>query len=117
MVTRARVAIAGGSLGGLTAALVLRDLGLDVTVYERSPSEYSGAGRSSSCRPGYRYLDERTDADLDDISVTTSRIRYLARDGSVVHGQDHCYRFSSWNTVYRQLLAAFGPERYLLDAR
>jgi NADPH-dependent 2,4-dienoyl-CoA reductase/sulfur reductase-like enzyme len=35
---RDRVAIAGGSLGGLTAALLLRDLELDVTVYERSPA-------------------------------------------------------------------------------
>jgi 2,6-dihydroxypyridine 3-monooxygenase len=115
MVTRARVAIAGGSLGGLTAALVLRDLGLDVTVFERSPSELQQRGAGIGFLPtSYRYLDERTDVDLDDISVTTSRIRYLARDGSVVHEQDHRYRFSSWNTVYRQLLAAFGPERYLL---
>jgi 2,6-dihydroxypyridine 3-monooxygenase len=115
MVTRARVAIAGGSLGGLTAALVLRDLGLDVTVYERSPSELQQRGAGIGFLPAsYRYLDERTDVDLDDISVTTSRIRYLARDGSIVHERDHQYRFSSWNTVYRRLLAAFGPERYLL---
>jgi 2,6-dihydroxypyridine 3-monooxygenase len=115
MVTRARVAIAGGSLGGLTAALVLRDLGLDVTVYERSPSELRQRGAGIGFLPAsYRYLDERTDVALDDISVTTSHIRYLARDGSVVHEQDHRYRFSSWNTVYRELLAAYGPERYLL---
>jgi 2,6-dihydroxypyridine 3-monooxygenase len=115
MVTRARVAIAGGSLGGLTAALVLRDLGLDVTVYERSPSELQQRGAGIGFLPAsYRYLDERTAVDLDAISVTTARIRYLARDGTVVHEQEHRYRFSSWNTVYRQLLAAFGPERYLL---
>jgi len=115
MVTRARVAIAGGSLGGLTAALVLRDLGLDVTVYERSPSELQQRGAGIGFLPAsYRYLDERTAVDLDAISVTTAHIRYLARDGTVVHEQAHRYRFSSWNTVYRQLLAAFGPERYLL---
>ncbi len=115
MVTRARVAIAGGSLGGLTAALVLRDLGLDVSVYERSPSELQQRGAGIGFLPAsYRYLDERTDVDLDGISVTTSHIRYLARDGTIVHEQDHRYRFSSWNTVYRRLLAVFGPERYLL---
>jgi 2,6-dihydroxypyridine 3-monooxygenase len=115
MVTRARVAIAGGSLGGLTAALVLRDLGLDVTVYERSPSELRQRGAGIGFLPAsYRYLEERTEVELDDISVTTSHIRYLARDGSILHDQDHRYRFSSWNTVYRQLLAAFGSERYLL---
>ena len=115
MVTRARVAIAGGSLGGLTAALLLRDLGMDVTVYERSPSELQQRGAGIGFLPAsYRYLDERTAVDLDAISVTTGHIRYLARDGSVVHEQEHRYRFSSWNTVYRQLLAAFGSERYLL---
>jgi len=33
-----QAAIIGGSLGGLTAAL-LRDLGISVDVYERSPLE------------------------------------------------------------------------------
>jgi 2,6-dihydroxypyridine 3-monooxygenase len=41
-----RIAIVGGSLGGLTVALLLRDLGHDVTIYERSPVplEQRGAG-------------------------------------------------------------------------
>ena len=41
-----RAAVAGGSLGGLTCALLLRDLGVQVEVYERSPSELvqRGAG-------------------------------------------------------------------------
>jgi 2,6-dihydroxypyridine 3-monooxygenase len=33
-----RVVVVGGSLGGLTAALVLRDAGATVDVYERSPA-------------------------------------------------------------------------------
>ena len=42
----ARVIVVGGSLGGLTAACVLRDAGHDVTVHERSPDplEQRGAG-------------------------------------------------------------------------
>ena len=44
MVKTGRVAIVGGSLGGLTAALLLRDLGLDVTVYERSGAELEQRG-------------------------------------------------------------------------
>jgi 2,6-dihydroxypyridine 3-monooxygenase len=41
-----RVLIAGGSIGGLTAALLLRDLGCEVDVYERSSAalEDRGAG-------------------------------------------------------------------------
>ncbi|MDT5412780.1 MAG: 2,6-dihydroxypyridine 3-monooxygenase, partial [Mycobacterium sp.] len=41
-----RAVVVGGSLGGLTAALVLRDRGWDVDVLERSavPLEGRGAG-------------------------------------------------------------------------
>ena len=38
------VAVVGGSLGGLTAALLLRDLGCDVTVYERSSAALQARG-------------------------------------------------------------------------
>ena len=44
MVTTGRVAVAGGSLGGLTAALLLRDAGFDVTVHERSSTELQQRG-------------------------------------------------------------------------
>ena len=39
-----QVAVVGGSLGGLTAALLLRDLGIAVDVYERSPVELAQRG-------------------------------------------------------------------------
>jgi len=108
-----RIAVAGGSLGGLSAALVLRDLGADVTVYERSPAELEQRGAGIGFLPAsWRYLVERAGANLDVISTRTTHIRYLSRDGAVVHDEDHVYRFSSWNTVYRNLLRCFGRERY-----
>jgi 2,6-dihydroxypyridine 3-monooxygenase len=115
MVHDTRVAIAGGSLGGLTAGLLLRDLGLDVTIYERSPAELQQRGAGIGFLPAsYRYLVERAGRPLDRISVATSHIRYLARTGAVTHDLQHTYRFSSWNTVYRELLACFGRARYHL---
>jgi 2,6-dihydroxypyridine 3-monooxygenase len=39
-----RVVVVGGSLGGLTAALVLRDAGATVDVYERSPAPLHDLG-------------------------------------------------------------------------
>jgi 2,6-dihydroxypyridine 3-monooxygenase len=110
-----RVVVAGGSLGGLTAGLLLGDLGLDVTIHERSPAELEQRGAGIGFLPdSYRYLVERGGVDLDAISVTTSRIRYLDRAGEVIHDQHHEYRFSSWNTVYRQLLARVDRSRYVL---
>ena len=102
-------------MGGLTAACLFRDLGLDVEVYERSPAELEERGAGIGFLPASaRYLVERAGIDLDDISVATSHIRYLDRAGRVVHDAAHDYRFSSWNTVYRRLLGCFAPDRYRL---
>ena len=38
------VAVAGGSLGGLTTASLLRDMGCDVTVHERTPETLQARG-------------------------------------------------------------------------
>jgi 2,6-dihydroxypyridine 3-monooxygenase len=115
MVGSGRIAVVGGSLGGLTAALVLRDLGQDVSVYERSEAELEQRGAGIGLLPtSYRYLVERGLCDLDEISISTTHIRYLDRKGRIIHEQLQPYRFSSWNTVYRSLLRCFGRERYLL---
>ena len=110
-----QVAIVGGSLGGLTAALLLRDLGFDVTVFERSPAELEQRGAGIGLLPeSSRYLVERAGLALDDLSVATSTIQYLSRIGAVVHDEAHVYRFSSWNLLYRSLLREFGRDRYHL---
>lgn len=109
------IGVVGGSLGGLTAACLLHDLGHDVTVFERSTQELEerGAGIGFLNATG-RYLQERAGVSARDISVETPFIRYLDRDGAVVHEAPHSYLFSSWNTVYRSTLAGFPSERYRL---
>ncbi len=109
------VAVVGGSLGGLTVACLLRDDGHEVTVYERSHAELEQRGAGIGLLEATsRYLVERAGVGLDEISVATDRVRYLGRDGRVVHDQHQPYRFSSWNTVYRRLLDAYGRDRYRL---
>jgi 2,6-dihydroxypyridine 3-monooxygenase len=111
-----RVAVIGGSLGGLTAGLLLRDLGHDVTILERSPAqlEQRGAGIGLLSETS-RYLTERVGVALDDISISTEHIRHIDRAGRITDDHLHAYRFSSWNTIYRHLLKAFGVDRYLLN--
>jgi 2,6-dihydroxypyridine 3-monooxygenase len=94
----------------------MRDLGHDVTIYERSAVqlEQRGAG-IGFLKETARYLVERAHVDLDTISVTTEHIRHLDRSGCVIHDEQHSYRFSSWNAIYRSLLSAFGTNRYLLN--
>ncbi len=109
------IQVVGGSLGGLTAACLLRDDGHDVTVYERSSRELEerGAGIGFLSATA-KYLVDRAGLDVGEISVATDHIRYLHRDGSVAHDQAHRYYFSSWNTVYRRLLNCFDVDRYRL---
>jgi 2,6-dihydroxypyridine 3-monooxygenase len=112
-----RIVVMGGSIGGLTTALLLHDLGHDVVVLERSPTELVAGGAGIGLLEATsRYLVERRGVDLDSISVATRWRRHLARDGSVLHEEPEPYRFSSWGTVYRSLLACFPPDRYRLGA-
>jgi 2,6-dihydroxypyridine 3-monooxygenase len=110
-----RVVVTGGSVGGLTAALVLRDAGCDVTVFERSSAALQARGAGiAALETTLRYLTERGGRRVADVCSSTGWIRFLRADGSVQHEQRHRYLFSSWNTIYRSLLELLDPGRYLL---
>jgi 2,6-dihydroxypyridine 3-monooxygenase len=110
-----RVSIAGGSVGGLTAALVLRDAGCDVRVFERSSTALQARGAGiAALDTTLDYLLKRGGFQVTDVCSSTGWIRFLNRDGSVQHEQRHHYRFSSWNTIYRSLLGLLDAGRYQL---
>lgn len=110
-----RVAVVGGSLGGLTAALWLRDLGCPVEVFERSSSALQARGAGIAVLDQtLRYPVERSGVTPESFCSSTRYIRFLHADGAVQHEHEHRYRFSSWNAVYRTLLDAFGDEHYHL---
>ena len=110
-----RVAVVGGSIGGLTAALVLRDLGCEVDVYERSTAELEARGAGIVLHPiTVRYFAENSPLDTAKVAVRLPWLRFLDRDGGTLYEERRDYRFSSWNTLYRNLLALFGGERYHL---
>jgi 2,6-dihydroxypyridine 3-monooxygenase len=111
-----RAIVIGGSLGGLTAALVLRDQGWDVDVLERSPNPLEGRGTGIVVHPTtVRYLVERAGKSIDDIGLQAHRVQYLDKNGSITNEQPCAYRFASYVELYRGLLDAFGTERYHLS--
>ena len=112
-----RAAVVGGSIGGLTAALLLRDRGWDVDVFERSAAALEGRGGGIVLHPATsRYLVERAGVAPDEIGVSVTWLRYLDGAGRVAH-QSRChYRFTSYDVLYRRLLEAHGQERYHLAA-
>jgi 2,6-dihydroxypyridine 3-monooxygenase len=110
-----RVSIAGGSVGGLTTALVLRDAGCDVRVFERSSTALQARGAGiAALDTTLDYLLRRGGFQVTEVCSSTGWIRFLNRDGSVQHEQRHRYRFSSWNTIYRSLLSLLDGGRYRL---
>ena len=107
-----RVAVMGGSLGGLNAALWLRELGCEVTVFERSPSPLQARGAGiAALHQTLRWLEQHG-PDPESVCSSTDRITFLEPDGSVRGELEHRYLFSSWNTIYSTFLTAFGPEHY-----
>jgi 2,6-dihydroxypyridine 3-monooxygenase len=110
-----RVVVVGGSLGGLTAALVLRDAGATVDVYERSAAPLHDLGAGIVLHPAtVRYPLRHGLHDLNEISSPVRRVRYLDRDGLIAQERPCSYRLTSYHTLYRLLLNAFGRAGYHL---
>jgi len=105
--------VVGGSIGGLTAALLLRDLAFNVDVYERTPTPLEGRGSGIVLQPDtVRWFVERSTQDLADLRTSTSYVQYLDRDGDIVQSDEDTWTYTSWGTFYRALLADFGTDHY-----
>lgn len=114
--SRPRVLVAGGSIGGLTTAVLLRDLGYDVEVFERSTAALQERGTGIVVLPiTERFFTERG-GEHDRVSLELTSWTYLDAEGEVLSADPDHFRFSGWNTVYRALLDVFDPARYHLDS-
>jgi 2,6-dihydroxypyridine 3-monooxygenase len=113
----ARVVVAGGSIGGLTAAHVLGDAGCDVLVLERSPEPLTGRGAGIVLHPAtVRWWGEHDVRPLDELGPRMTRLRYLDGAGAIAHEQPCRYRVSSFDALYRDLSQRLPPGRHRLGA-
>ena len=109
------VGVVGGSIGGLTAALVLRDLGCEVDVFERSGTALEARGAGIGLHPvTTRYFSESSALDAAMVEIELPWLQFLSADGERIHQERMNYRFSSWNTIYRGLVQCFDDPRYHL---
>ncbi|WP_255794700.1 FAD binding domain-containing protein [Mycobacteroides abscessus] len=109
----ASAVVVGGSIGGLTTALLLRDLGFDVDVYDRTATALDGRGSGIVLQPDtVRWFVERSEQSIDDLRTSTSFVQQLDSDGAVVHREEAVWTYTAWGTFYRALLADFGTQRY-----
>jgi 2,6-dihydroxypyridine 3-monooxygenase len=114
---RVEVVVIGGSLGGLTAALVLRDQGHNVRVLERSPTPLEGQGAGIIGHPAtIRYLTERKGLPTNRIGLPARWLRYLGDAGEVLSSAPANLRLLSYSFLYSELRAALDPGSYILGA-
>jgi 2,6-dihydroxypyridine 3-monooxygenase len=107
-----RIAVAGGSIGGLCPGLALRGrAGFDVQVYERisGPMETRGAGIVVQGE----LIDLLRTHGANTLPTTRCRVRrYLSAEGADGRVQRAPQEFTSWEAIYRTLVDAFPSERY-----
>ncbi len=105
----------GGSIGGLTAGLLLRELGCQVDIYERSTEALQDRGAGIILLPHtYRYFDEHSPLRTEEVSIAPYWWTFIDRRGQVLSKKPLGSLISSWNTIYRGLLADFGDDHYHL---
>src|SRR5919204_3386393 len=112
--TKPRVVVVGGSLGGLYAALWLREAGCAVEVFERTPAVLQDRGSGIVLNPATVRCFVGHGVYLAELSVTANWFRYMSPDGSIAHEERSHYRFAAYSTLYGQLLDAFGQGHYHL---
>ena len=110
-----RALVIGGSIGGLTTALLLRRLGFDTEVFERTPTNLDGRGGGIVLQPDtLRWFVECSRQHPETVSTSTHYVQYLGPDNSAVHREEAPWSYTSWGTFYRALLTDFGTTDYHL---
>ncbi|WP_435348541.1 FAD binding domain-containing protein [Haloarchaeobius sp. HRN-SO-5] len=116
---RLEVLISGGSMGGLFAALALRQAGHDVTVFERTErGKMRERGAGIIAHPEMlTYLEEQGIAAWDEITTYTTRIHHLDQAGDPIDVEGRAVYTTSWDTVYRALRDAVPESDYRMGTQ
>ena len=106
-----RVAVVGGSIGGLCTAIALRGVGCAVDVYERTPGVLASRGAGIVVQDDLQNLLVRHGAS-ELPAIACFERRYLVPDGGDGVATATPHRFSSWSAIHGTLRALFPDEHY-----
>jgi 2-polyprenyl-6-methoxyphenol hydroxylase-like FAD-dependent oxidoreductase len=109
-----RALIVGGSLGGLFAGNLLRRIGWEVDIFERSPHDLDSRGGGIVLQPEVAEAFRRAEVDLPvvELGVRSAYRTLFRRDGSIQSKHFAPQTQTSWSLIYTTLKAAFGARNY-----
>jgi 2-polyprenyl-6-methoxyphenol hydroxylase-like FAD-dependent oxidoreductase len=108
-----RALIIGGSIGGLFAAHLLRDIGWDVAVFERSADNLASRGTGIGGTPALLAVMQRIGIALDSSIWIAIRSRIcLDRDGSIAAEAAIPARATGWAKIYQALKTSLPSQYY-----
>ena len=106
-----RIAVAGGSIGGLSAGVALNGAGFDVQVYEQNPGPMATRGAGIVVQGELMQLLRQHGSRV--LPTTSCRMRrYLQPGGGAGESQRAPQAFTSWEAIYNVLRATLPAERY-----
>ncbi|MCG8608433.1 FAD-dependent monooxygenase, partial [bacterium] len=109
-----RALVIGGSLGGLFAGNMLRRIGWDVDIYERSNKNLDSRGGGIVLQPEVTQLFHQTGLDIESINLGVSSYHRTVfnPDGSIQSKQLAPQTQTSWSLIYTSMKRQFGDEHY-----
>jgi 2-polyprenyl-6-methoxyphenol hydroxylase-like FAD-dependent oxidoreductase len=111
-----RALIIGGSLGGLLAAHLLREIGWEVLVFERNSTDLVSRGAGLGTHPALMDVLRRIGIPFDDsMGLQVPKAIFLDRDGRIVAQRDTVRTMSAWGRLYRALRDPLPADGYRLD--
>jgi 2-polyprenyl-6-methoxyphenol hydroxylase-like FAD-dependent oxidoreductase len=112
-----RAVVIGGSVGGLFTALLLREIGWDVAVFEKTAGDLSGRGAGLGLSNELFQVLRRVGAGISpSTGVPVSSLLWLDRAGVPVRRIARPWLTGAWSRVYRPLRAAV-PEKIVFSGR
>src|ERR1700675_1245627 len=102
MPARPRALVIGGSVGGLFAASLLRQIGWDVAVFERAADDLAGRGAGIGTTGDLFTVMRRIGARISpSIGIVMRDVRWIDRSGAVVCTVPRGWVTGAWVRIYR----------------
>lgn len=113
-----KIAVIGGSIGGLLTGISLREMGYDIDIFERSPSAMQDRGAGLVIQPDLMdYIVDKGISSHQLFGVPAQQRQILNRNGQVVDRFGNDTSFTSWSYLFKQLKAHFSESHYHYDHR